>query len=56
MDRNMPLEPDSRDNERDTYRPDAGHARAQGTGAILAIVTVVVLIIVGIVYIWQPVA
>ena len=55
MDKNVSLESDPRDRQSATYRHDAGRARAQGTGFILAIVTVAVLLIVGMVYIWQPV-
>ena len=43
MDKNISLEP----------RPP-NRDRAQGVTGILAIVTVAVLIIVGIVYVWQP--
>ena len=45
MDKNISLEPSPRNKDR---------ARAQGVGGILAIVTIAALIIVGIVYVWQP--
>jgi hypothetical protein len=55
MDKNISLEPDPRDRKGATYSHDVGRARVQGAGFILAIVTVAVLLIVGMVYIWQPV-
>ena len=44
----VPLSP------RNTYRRSKDRASAQGVSGILAIVAVAVLIIVGIVYVWQP--